>query len=143
MTITDQIKTLNRKIMQNEAQYDLDREAAKIFALSSNKLDKYEYLTGEDLGLKPSAIEQTKFEYSPLSKIFNKGLSKDHKKEGVFKRLENITDKNEEQLQAKKDQGEKQLKELKNIDKSKMVKAIGKISKKMMKQRNYCLNVWK
>ena len=51
MEITDQIKILNRKIMQNEAQYDLDREAAKIFALFSNNLDKYEYLTGEDLGL--------------------------------------------------------------------------------------------
>ena len=116
--------------MQNEAQYDLDRKAAKICALSSNNLDKYEYLTGEDLGLKPSNIEQTKFEYSPLGKIFNKGLSKDDKKEGLFKRLENIKDKNEEQLQAIKDQGEKQLKELKNIDKSKTLKAIGEISKK-------------
>ena len=58
MTVTDQIKILNRKIMQNEAQYDLDRKAAKISALSSNNLDKYEYLTGEDLGLKPSTIEQ-------------------------------------------------------------------------------------
>ena len=54
MTITDQIKILNRKIMQNEAQYDLDRKADKIPALSSNNLDKYEYLTVEDLGLKPS-----------------------------------------------------------------------------------------
>ena len=53
--------------MQNEAQYDLDRKAAKISALSSNNLDKYEYLTGEDLGLRPSTIEQTKFEYSPLT----------------------------------------------------------------------------
>ena len=43
--------------MQNEAQYDLDRKATKISALSSNNLDKYEYLTGEDLGLKPSTIE--------------------------------------------------------------------------------------
>ena len=86
--------------MQNEAQYDLDRKAAKIFALSSNILDKYEYLTGEDLGLKPSTAEQTKFEYSPLGKIFNKGLSDDDKKEGLFKRLENIKNKNEEQLQA-------------------------------------------
>ena len=51
MTVTDQIKILNRKIKQNEAQYDLDREAAKISALSSNNLDKYEYLTGEDFGL--------------------------------------------------------------------------------------------
>ena len=66
MTITDQLKILNRKIMQNETQYDLDRTPAKISALSSNNLDKYEYLTGEDLGLKPSAIEQTKFEYSPI-----------------------------------------------------------------------------
>ena len=49
MTVTDQIKILNKKIMQNEAQYDLDRKAAKISELSSNNLDKYEYLTGEDL----------------------------------------------------------------------------------------------
>ena len=76
--------------MQNEAQYDLDRKAAKISALSSNNLDKYEYLTGEDLGLKPNTIEQARFEYSPLGKIFNKGLSEDDKKEGLFKRLKNI-----------------------------------------------------
>ena len=85
MTVTDQIKILNRKIMQNEAQYDLDRKAAKISALSSNNLDKYEYLTGEDLGLKPSSIEQTKFEYSPLGKTFNKGLSEDDKKKGFLR----------------------------------------------------------
>ena len=110
--------------MQNEAQYNLDRKAAKISALSSNNLDKYEYLTGEDLGLKPNTIEQARFEYSPLGKIFNKGLDKDDKKEGLFKSLENIKDKNEEQLQVNKDQGEKQLKELKNIDKNKTLKAI-------------------
>ena len=96
MTVTDQIKILDRKIKQNESQYDLDREAAKISALFSNSLDKYELLTGEDLGLKPSTIEQTKFEYSLLGKIFNKRLSEDDKKEGLFKRLENIKDKNEE-----------------------------------------------
>ena len=90
MTTFDQIKILDNKIMQNEAQYDLDRKAAKTSASSSNKLDKYEYLTGEDLGLKPSAIEQAKFEYSPLSKIFNKDLDKDDQKEGLFKRLKNI-----------------------------------------------------
>ena len=90
MTITDQIKILNRKIMQNEAQYDLDRKTAKISALPSNNLDKYEYLTGEDLGLKPSIVEYAKFEYSPLGKIFNKGLYKDDQKEGFFKRLKNI-----------------------------------------------------
>ena len=49
MTITDQIKILDRNIMQNEAQYDFDGKAVKISELSSNNLDKYEYLTGEDL----------------------------------------------------------------------------------------------
>ena len=58
MTVTDQIKILDRKIKQNESQYDLDREAAKISALSSNNLDKYEYLTGEDLGLKPNTVSK-------------------------------------------------------------------------------------
>ena len=94
MTVTDQIKILDRKYKQNESQYDLDREAARISALSSNNLNRYELLTGEDLVLKPSTIEQTNFEYSPLGKIFNKGLSEEDKKEGVLKRLKNIEDKN-------------------------------------------------
>ena len=79
-------------------------------------MDKYEYLTGEDLGLKPSTVEQAKFEYSPLGKIFNKGLDKDDQKEGLFKRLKNIEGKNEEQLQAIEDQGKKQLDGIKKID---------------------------
>ena len=111
--------------------------------MSSNNLDKYEYLTGEDLGLNPGTAEQAKVEYSPLSKSFNKGLDKDDQKKGLLKGLENIKDKNEEQLQAIKYQGEKQLNELQNIDKSKTLKAIGKISKKIMNQINYCLNLTK
>ena len=96
MTVTARIKILDRKIMQNEAQYDLDRKAAKISALPSNNLGKYEYLTGEDLGLKPSTLEQAKFEYSPLGKVFNRGLDdKDDKKEGLLKTLKNIEDENE------------------------------------------------
>ena len=71
--------------MKNRAQYDLDNKAAKMSALSSNNLEKYGYLTGEDLGLKPSTIEQTKFEYSPLGKIFNKGLVKMIKKKGCLR----------------------------------------------------------
>ena len=102
MTAADQIKILVRKIKQNEAQYDLDRKAAKISALSSNDFDKYEYWTGEDLYLKPSTVEQARFEYSPLSKIFNKGL----KEEGLLKRLKSIKDKNEEQLKATKNKTE-------------------------------------
>ena len=61
-------------------------------------MDKYELLTGEDLDLKPSTIEQAKFEYSLLGKIFNKGLSENDKKEGILKRLENIKGKNNELL---------------------------------------------
>ena len=87
--------------------------------MSSNNLDKYEYLTGEDLGLKPNTVEQAGFEDSPLGKIFDKGLDKDDQKEGRLKTLENIKGK----------QGEKELKELKNIDKNKTLKVIDKISK--------------
>ena len=58
MTITDQIKLLNKKIMQNEALYDLDRKAAKISVFSSNNLDKDEYFTGEDLDLKPLLLSK-------------------------------------------------------------------------------------
>ena len=67
MTLTDELKILDDKIKANQAQYDLSREAAKISALSSKDLlEKYEYLTGEDLGHKPSVFEKDNFEYSPL-----------------------------------------------------------------------------
>ena len=96
MTVTNQIKVLNRKITQKESQYDLDRKAAEISALSSKNLNKYELLAGEDLDLKPSTVAQVKLEYSPLGRIFNKGLSEQNKKEALFKSVENIKDKNEE-----------------------------------------------
>ena len=83
MTVTDQLKILDRQIMQNEAEYDLHRKAAKISALSCDNLEKYQYLTGEDLGLKPSTAEQSKFEYTPLGKVFFKGLDEDDKKRRV------------------------------------------------------------
>ena len=98
MTVTDQVKIIDNKIKVNQAQYYLDRLAAKISAYSSGDLRKYKYLTGEDLGYKPSVIEQAKFEYSPLGNIFNKGLKEEGKKEGLFKRLKNIENKNEELL---------------------------------------------
>ena len=99
MTITDQIKILDRKIMQNQAPYDLDRKAAKISTLSFHNLYKYEYLTGKDLGLKPSAVEQTNFEYSPLGKTFSRVLNKDEdKKEGLLKRLKNFEHHGKKQL---------------------------------------------
>ena len=69
--------------------------------MSSKTLDKYEYLTGEDLGLKPSTVEKSKFEYFPLGKVFNKGLSKEDKKEGLLKKLKNTEEKNEQLLKTK------------------------------------------
>ena len=67
MVVTDQTKILDDKIKSNQAQYDLGREAAKIATLSSkNLLEKYEYLTGKDLGYKPNVFEKATFEYSPL-----------------------------------------------------------------------------
>ena len=74
MTLTEQVKILDDKIKANKAQYDLDREVAKLSALSSGELQKYEYLTDEDLGYKPDVIQKAKFEYSPLGKVFNKRL---------------------------------------------------------------------
>ena len=99
MTVIDQIKILDRKFMQNEAQNDLDRKAAKISALSFNNLD-YEYLTGEDLDLKPSTVEQARFQYSALGKFFNRGLKEEDKKEGLLKRLKNIKEKSKEKLEV-------------------------------------------
>ena len=103
--------------------------------MSSNNLEKYEYLTGEDLGLKPSTLEQAKFEYSPLGKIFNKRLD-DDEKEGLFKRLENIKDTSLLQLQVIKDQEEKQLRQLKNIDESRTLEANDEIRRKNNEAKN-------
>ena len=89
MTLTEQVKILDDKIKANKAQYELDRETAKISALSSGELEKYEYLTGEDLGYKPDVIQKAKFEYSSLGKVFNKVLDESDKKEGLLKRLKN------------------------------------------------------
>ena len=58
MTLTDELKILDGKIKANPAQYDLDIKAAKISALSSKELDKYEYLTEKDLGYKAEVDER-------------------------------------------------------------------------------------
>ena len=67
MTIEDQIK-------DEKLQYDINREAAKISALSSGKFDKYEYLTGEEIlpSNQQQLIQQAKFNYSPLGKAIEK-----------------------------------------------------------------------
>ena len=87
-------KNLDNKIKENQAQYDLDRLAAKISAFSSGELRKHEYLAGEDLGYRPGVLKQAKFDYSPLCKVSNMGLdNKDDKKEGLLKRLKNVKGK--------------------------------------------------
>ena len=108
MTLTEQVKILDDKIKVNKAQYDLDREAAEIFTLSRDELEKYEYLTGEDLGYKPDVVQKAKFGYSPLGKVFNKGLNENDKKEGLLKRLKNIEDKSRGQLKMTEDKKDNQ-----------------------------------
>ena len=91
MTIEDQIK-------DEKLQYDINREAAKISAFSSGKLDKYEYLTSEEIlpSNQQQLIQQAKFNYSPLGKALEK------------------------QVKTIKDQGEKQVKAIQ--DNKKLVK---------------------
>ena len=70
---------INDKIRDEKLQYDFNREAAKISALSSEKIDKYQYLTAEEI-LPPDqrrVIKQAKFTYSPLRKAFEKQTEND------------------------------------------------------------------
>ena len=62
------------QIRDEKLQYDINREAAKISALPSGKIDKYEYLTGEEIlpSNQQKIIEQAKFTYSALGKSFEK-----------------------------------------------------------------------
>ena len=85
MTTEDQIK-------DEKLQYDINREAANISALSSGKIDKYEYLTGEEIlpSNQEQIIEQAKFTYSPLGKAFEK-------------QTKTIEDKGEKQIKAIQD----------------------------------------
>lgn len=98
-------------------------------------MEKYEYLNSKDWGYEPAAVEQAKFEYSPLAKNFNKRLEKGNIEDRIVKRLNTAEGKNEEQFKAVKDQGEKQLKV---ITKQNEIKAplLKNIRKKEMKNDN-------
>ena len=109
MTIKEQLKILDNKTKQNQADHDLYRQNAKISALSSGKLDKYEYLTGEDLRYRPDPVQRARFEYSPLGQVFNKGLDFNEKQEGLLKRLKNIEDKTDKQLDLIRDLNNKEV----------------------------------
>ena len=94
--------TINDHIRDEKLQYDIDREAAKILALSSGKIDKYEYLTGEEIlpSNQQQLIEQAKFTYSSLGKAFEK------------------------QIKTIEDQGEKQVEALKGLKPKEQTKPI-------------------
>ena len=81
MTATDQIKILDDKIKPNQAQYDFGRYTVQISAFASkNLLDKYEHLTGDELGYKLNVFQKAKFDYSLLGMSLSKALKKDEVK---------------------------------------------------------------
>ena len=88
--------TINDQIRDEKLQFDINTEAAKISALSSGKIDKYEYLTGEDIipSNQQQIIEKAKFTYSPLGKAFEK------------KQIKTIEDQGEKQMKAIQEQGQ-------------------------------------
>ena len=95
--------TINDQIRDEKLQYNINREAAKISALSSGTIYKYEYLTGEDIlsSNQQQIIEQAKFTYSPLGKAFEK-------------QIKTIEDQEEKQIKAIQDQ--RQVKTIKKYD---------------------------
>ena len=94
--------TINDQIGDEKLQYDINREAGKISAVSSGKIYKYEYLTGEDIlpSNQKQIIEQARFTYSPLVKAFEK------------------------QIKTTEDQGQKQVKALETLRPKEQTKAI-------------------
>ena len=84
--------TMNDQIRDEKLQYDINREVAKISALSSGKIRKYEYLTGEDIlpSNQQQIIEQAKITYSALGKAFEK-------------QIKTVEDQREKQIYALKD----------------------------------------
>ena len=93
---------INDQIRDGKLQYDINREAAKISALSSCKIHKYEYLTGEDIlsSNQQQIIEQAKVTCSPLGKAF------------------------ERQIKTIEDQGKKQVKALEDLKPKEQTKQI-------------------
>ena len=76
MTCNEQNKILDAKIKSNVNQCKVDRINAEISAFSSGDLNKYEFLTRKDLKYKPNALDNTKFQFSPLGQTFSIGLDK-------------------------------------------------------------------
>ena len=111
--------TINVQIRDEKVQYDINREAAKISALSSGKIHKYEYLTGEDIlpSNQQQIIEQAKFTYSPLGKAFEK------------------------QIKTIEDQGQKQVNALEDLKPKEQAKAIEDKSNNQLKLQLYLMTL--
>ena len=79
MDISEKIKTIDNKTEQNKAQYNLDRQTAKLFALSLGIVSKYEFFTGKDVLSEKDLVEKAaalkRFEYSPLGKELKKQIN--------------------------------------------------------------------
>ena len=105
-------------------------------------MEKYEYLTGKTLDYKLGVVEQAKFEYSSLGKVFNKGLKEDEEEERILKRLSNINDDNEKQLQEIKNEHLKLVKRIRD-DKRKLKSLIYQIDKEDVGQLDYFDNLVK
>ena len=97
--------TINDQITDEKLWYDINIEVAEISALSSGKIHKYEYLTGQDIlpSNQQQIIEQAKFTYSPLGKAFEK-------------QIKTIEDQGEKQIKAIQDQDQGQVKTMKKYD---------------------------
>ena len=126
MTIEDQIR-------DEKLQYDINREAAKTLALSSGKIDKYEYLTVEEIlaSNQQQIIEQAKFTYSPFGKAF-------------VKQTKTIEDQGEKQVNVLKpsDSSDKQLPSMKDfISKERLNLEIANEIKKLKKKKERLIEV--
>ena len=88
MSISEKIKAIDNKIEQNKAQYNLDRQTAKVSALSSGNVSKYEFLTGKDVLPEKYWLEIAatlkRFEYSPLGKELKKQTNVEEKQYRKF-----------------------------------------------------------
>ena len=129
--------TIEDKIKDEKLQYDINKEVAKISALSSGKIDKYEYLTGEEIlpSNQQQIIQQAKFNYSPLGKSFEKPIKtiEDQGKKQVdalktsYKKLPSIRDfvptaKFNLEIIDEIKRNRKEIEEIeKNVDRDKMV----------------------
>ena len=108
--------TINDQVRDEKLQYNINREAAKISALSSCKIYKHEYLTGQDIlpRNQQQLIEQAKFTYSPLGKAFEKQVKT------IEEQGQKQVDAFEKQIKTIEDQGQKQVEVLKDLKRNKI-----------------------